>query len=65
MKDLKTVYKAMTKEEAQMNLEKLSDKWGKKYPIVINSWESKLRTAIKLLQISPRYKKDNVYNQHH
>lgn len=55
----------MTKEEAQMNLEKLSDKWGKKYPIVINSWESKLRTAIKLLQISPRYKKDNVYNQHH
>jgi len=39
MRDLKEVYRAETKDLAQMNLEKLSDKWQKKYPIVIQSWE--------------------------
>lgn len=40
MKDLKLVYKADTKELAEENLEELSDKWGKKYPIVIKSWKN-------------------------
>lgn len=40
MKDLKLVYKADTKELAEENLEELSDKWGKKYPIVIKSWNN-------------------------
>jgi putative transposase len=38
MKDLKEVYKADTKELAENNLEELSNKWSKKYPIVIKSW---------------------------
>lgn len=41
MMDLKTVYKAATKELAESNLLKLSDKWNKKYPIVIKSWVDK------------------------
>lgn len=40
MKDLKLVYKADTKELAEDNLEALSEKWGKKYPIVIKSWKN-------------------------
>lgn len=40
LKDLKLVYKADTKELAEENLEELSDKWGKKYPIVIKSWKN-------------------------
>lgn len=36
--ELKPVYQAETKELAELNLEKLAEKWGKKYPIVINSW---------------------------
>ena len=40
-KDLKLIYKAPTKELAEEELLKLDDKWGKKYPIVINSWQSK------------------------
>jgi transposase-like protein len=39
MRDLKLVYKADTKELAEENLEELSNKWNKKYPIVIKSWE--------------------------
>lgn len=50
MSELKPVYQAVSKEQAQVNLEKLSEKWGKKYPVVINSWQnnwSKLSTYFK------------------
>ena len=32
--ELKSVYQAFTKEEAEFQLDKLEEKWGKKYPIV-------------------------------
>lgn len=38
VEDLKLVYKADTKELAESNLLELEEKWGKKYPIVIKSW---------------------------
>ena len=50
MSELKLVYKADTKELAEMNLEKLAAAWQKKYPIVIKSWEDnwhKLSTYFK------------------
>ena len=37
-KELKTVYQAFSKEEAESALDKLESKWGKKYPIVFDSW---------------------------
>ena len=41
MADLKPVYKAATKEAAELALDELEEKWGKSYPIVINSWRRK------------------------
>ena len=38
MRDLKTVYKALTKEAAEQNLDALEARWGEDYPIVIKSW---------------------------
>lgn len=38
--DLKLVYKAQTREEAETNLLSLSEKWEKKYPAAIHSWEN-------------------------
>lgn len=38
VKDLKEIYQASTKELAEKNLKALDEKWGKKYPVVINSW---------------------------
>ena len=38
MADLKTVYQAPNKDLAELNLDKLQDKWGKKYPVVLESW---------------------------
>jgi len=39
MKDLKPVYQASTKELAEEKLLELDEKWGKRYPVVINSWQ--------------------------
>lgn len=50
MGDLKEVYRATTKELAEQQLDALDKKWGKKYPLVINSWRNnwpKLSTYFK------------------
>lgn len=39
--ELKKVYQAFTKEEAESELDKLEEKWGKKYPIIFESWRNK------------------------
>lgn len=48
--DLKTVYQATSKELAEHNLLSIGDKWHKKYPMVIKSWNEnwdKLSTYFK------------------
>lgn len=40
MQDLKLVYQAETLDKASYNLDKLDEKWGSKYPIVMKSWRS-------------------------
>ena len=40
MRDLKTVYRAPTRDEGETNLLKLAEKWGKQYPAAIRSWEN-------------------------
>ena len=50
MSNLKPVYRADTEEVALEELSKLKDTWGKKYPMVISSWENnwpKLSTYFK------------------
>lgn len=50
MAELKPVYKAQTKDLAELNLGKLAEKWSKKYPVVIKSWQDnwqKLSTYFK------------------
>ena len=41
MVDLKTVYQAETKDLAEQRLIELDEKWGKKYPMVLRSWQNK------------------------
>lgn len=50
MADLKPVYRADNESQALVELDSLKEKWGKKYPMVIGSWEknwSKLSTYFK------------------
>lgn len=41
MADLKPVYRAVTREAAEIALDELEAKWGDAYPLVINSWRRK------------------------
>lgn len=41
IKDLKPVYQALSKDSAELELDRLEEKWGDKYPIVISSWRNK------------------------
>jgi transposase-like protein len=50
MKQLKPVYQAVSKEAAETKLETLEQSWGKKYPVVLSSWQrnwEKLTTYFK------------------
>jgi len=38
--DLKKVYQALTIEEAELAFTAFKEKWGKKHPIIIRSWEN-------------------------
>ena len=40
MKDLKLVYGAPTLEDAEYHLEELRERWGKKYPQILRSWDA-------------------------
>ena len=38
--DLKRVYKAAAREEAEANLDQLDQRWGTKYPMAVRSWQT-------------------------
>lgn len=40
MKDLKKVYQAVNKDQAETELINLEERWGNKYPVVIKSWNT-------------------------
>lgn len=40
-----SIYQAISKEAAEMELDNLESKWGKKYLIVIKSWRNKWKKS--------------------
>jgi len=40
MKNLKKVYQAISKKQAEIELDRLEEKGEEKYPLVINSWKN-------------------------
>lgn len=56
-KDLKTVYKATSEDIAKEALKELDKKWGKKYPIVIRSWENNWDNLASFFQYSEPIRK--------
>lgn len=57
LKDLKEVYKATTKEQAEKNLNTLEERWGPKYPVVINSWRNNWENLSSFFKYSPPIRK--------
>jgi transposase-like protein len=57
MKDLKEVYKSISKERAEESLRELERKWFKKYPIVIKSWKNKWENLSNYFKYPPEIRK--------
>lgn len=57
MVDLKQVYQADTKDLAELKLLELEEKWGKKYPMVIRSWQSKWDLLSAYFKYSPEIRR--------
>ena len=57
MEDLKPVYGAVTKEAGEMALDKLEEKWGEQYPIVIKSWRDNWDRLSEFFQYSEAIRK--------
>lgn len=57
MNDLKSVYKASTREKGEHELNRLDQKWGKKYPKIIQSWRKNWDQLSLFFQYSPLIRK--------
>lgn len=57
MVDLKSVYQASNKDVAETNLLSLDEKWGKKYPMVIKSWQQNWDTLSTYFKYSNEVRK--------
>jgi len=55
--DLKLIYKASSEELAKLELGKLQEKWGAKYPIVIKSWNENWHNLSRFFQYSEPIRK--------
>lgn len=60
MVDLKPVYRATTREAAEIALGELEAKWGKQYPVVIRSWRNKWDNLSTYFQY-PDYVRKAIY----
>lgn len=57
MNDLHKVYRARTKDAAELQLNKLEAAWGKKYPAVIQSWRRNWDRLSNYFQYDPQIRK--------
>ncbi len=57
MRDLKEVYRATSKEVAEDGLLALGEKWGGKYPVVIESWQNNWEALSQYFQYTPPIRK--------
>ena len=57
MQDLKPVYQAVSKEAAEDALLALDEKWGKLYPIVLQSWNNKWENLSVYFKYPPEIRK--------
>ncbi|WP_163216205.1 IS256 family transposase, partial [Clostridium thermarum] len=57
LKDLKTVYQAVNESMAVQSLQVLEEKWGDKYPIVIQSWKNNWENLSTYFDFPPEIRK--------
>jgi len=55
--DLKSIYKANTKEQAVLALEELENKWNAKYPAAVKSWQTNFEEVTNFFKYTPEIRK--------
>jgi putative transposase len=55
--DLKTVYRASTEDEAELNLERFAEKWDKHYPTISKSWREHWTHVIPMFAFPPEIRR--------
>jgi putative transposase len=61
--DLRPVYQAATRDEAELALLALEEKWGTKYAIAIKSWHTHWEDWATFFQFTP-YSRRLIYTHH-
>ena len=57
MADLKLVYKASSKDLAEHHLLELDEKWGEKYPVVLQSWQRNWEALTQYFKYPPELRR--------
>ena len=55
--DLRTVYTAVTEEEALLRLTEFEEKWGAKFPMIVKSWRANWAHVIPFFAYAPEIRK--------
>lgn len=55
--DLKTVYQAATREEADANLMRLAETWGRRYTIAVRSWQNNWEELATMFDYTPEIRR--------
>jgi len=55
--DLKTIYKAATREQAEANLRKLDQTWNKKYAVAVRSWQNNWEKLATFFEFAPEIRR--------
>ncbi len=55
--DLKEIYRAVTKDQAELSLEEFEKKWDKKYPMISRSWRANWERLTVFLQFPEEIRK--------
>ena len=55
--DLKTIYKAATREQAEANLRKLDETWNSKYAVAVRSWQNNWENLSTFFEFAPEIRR--------
>ncbi len=55
--DLKTVYKAATREQAEANLRELDQTWSSKYAVAVRSWQNNWENLATFFEFAPEIRR--------
>ncbi|MCP4307955.1 MAG: transposase, partial [bacterium] len=55
--DLKTIYKAATREQAEANLRELDQTWSSKYAVAVRSWQNHWESLATFFEFAPEIRR--------